>query len=281
MKVGLALRSTVFSLSSIAKIIPLLDKSEVDSVWFPSVGRAFDALDMCGISLGESRRLRVGTGVIRSADYDAAQLLARVHTLSEGSGGRFILGMGTGSGIGRAAVEGLVEVATRLRSDYPGEQKPHIFFAALKKKILHAAYLNAEGAILNFCPPSYVQRIISNGARREGFTLACYIKLFFAEEEAVAKRMLVDEMKMYDSFPQYHTMFENAGVSDAIGRLEATSAIPEALLEISSPNPADDQIAQILTGFRRVGVDLPILYPYVSGDDGYRMAVVERLVGLR
>jgi hypothetical protein len=277
MKVGLALRSTVFSPSSIAEIIPLLDKSGVDSVWFPSVGQTFDALDMCGISLGESRRLSVGTGVIRAADYDAAQLLARVHTLSEGSEGRFILGMGTGSGIGRAAVEGLVEVATRLCSDYPEPQKPRIFFAALKKKMLRAAYLNAEGAILNFCPASYVQKIISNDMHREGFTLACYIKLFFAEEEAVAKRMLVHEMKMYDSIPQYHVMFEDIGVSDTIGRLDAASVIPEVLLEISSANPTDDEVVRILAGFRRAGVDLPILYPYVSGDDRYKAGVVERL----
>jgi alkanesulfonate monooxygenase SsuD/methylene tetrahydromethanopterin reductase-like flavin-dependent oxidoreductase (luciferase family) len=277
MKVGLALRSTVFGPSSIAKMIPLLDKSEVDSIWFPSVGPAFDALDMCGISLGESRRLRVGTGVITSADYDAAQLLARVHTLSEGSEGRFILGVGTGSGIGHAAIERLVEVVTTLRSGYPERQKPPMFFAALKKRTLRAAYLNAEGAILNFCSPSYVQRIISNDVRREGFTLACYIKLFFAEEEAVAKKILVNEMKIYDSIPQYHVMFGDAGVSDAIGRLDAASAIPEVLLEISSANPTNDEVVRTLAGFRSAGVDLPILYPYVSGDDQYKAAVVERL----
>ncbi|MDA4132623.1 MAG: LLM class flavin-dependent oxidoreductase, partial [Thaumarchaeota archaeon] len=149
MKVGLALRSTVFSPSSIARMIPMLDKSEIDSVWFPSVGKAFDALDMCGISLGESRRLRVGTGVIKSNDYDDAQLLARVHTLSEGSGGRFVLGVGTGSGTGKSAIDGLVELARRLRAGYPEHRRPPVFFAALKGRILRAAYLNAEGAILN------------------------------------------------------------------------------------------------------------------------------------
>jgi luciferase-like monooxygenase len=280
MKAGLALRSTVFSPSSIARMIPTLDKSEIDSVWFPSVGKAFDALDMCGISLGESRRLRVGTGVIKSNDYDGAQLLARMHTLSEGSGGRFVLGVGTGSGIGKSAIDGLVGLATGLRARYPEQRRPPIFFAALKGRMLRAAYVNAEGAILNFCPPDYVERIIPKGLHREGFTLACYVKLFFAEKEPIARKMLVDEMKMYDGFPQYHIMFEEIGVSDAISRLDSESAIPDQLLEISLANPSDDQVARLVDRFAGAGVDLPIIYPYISGDDGYKAAVVERLCKL-
>jgi hypothetical protein len=280
MKVGLALRSTVFSPSSIARMIPMLDRSEIDSVWFPSVGNAFDALDMCGISLGESRRLRVGSGVIKSNDYDDTRLLARTHTLNEGSGGRFILGVGTGSGTGKSAIEGLVGLAKRLRASYPEQQKPPVFFAALKGRILRAAYMNAEGAILNFCPPDYVEKIVPKGLHREGFTLACYVKLFFAEKEPVARKMLVDEMKMYDGFPQYHVMFEEIGVSDAISRLDSESAIPDRLLEISLANPSDDQVARLVELFVRAGVDLPIIYPYVSGDDGYKAAVVERLCKL-
>jgi Luciferase-like monooxygenase len=280
MKLGLALRSTVFSPSSIAKIIPLLDRSEVDSVWFPSVGRAFDALDMCGISLGGSRRLRVGTGVVTTAEYDAARLLPRVHTLSEGSEMRFILGIGTGSGRGHAAVDGLVETATKLRHDYPEEQKPLIYFAALRKRVLRAAYMNADGAILNFCPPSHVRSVVPDDLRRKDFTLACYIKLFFAEEEENAKKMLVDELKMYDAIPQYHAMFADAGASDAIKGLSPASTFSEKITEISRANPTDEEVVGILGGFRDSGVDLPIIYPYVSGDERRKAAVVERLSAL-
>jgi len=282
MKVGLALRSTVFSQSSTAKIIPLLEKSRVDSVWFPSGGQAFDSLDMCGISLGKSRRLRVGTGVIRSTDYDTVRLLARVHTLSEGSGRRFILGIGTGAGTGRVAIDGLVDLADGVRANYPERQKPPIFFAALRRRMLHAAYTNAEGAILNFCPPDYVQRIVPKDVGAKGFTLACYIKLFFARKDAAARKMLVDEMRAYDRIPQYHAMFEEIGCSDSIGRLDSGSSedIPDDLLAISSANPDDDEVGRILERFNRAGVDLPIIYPYVSGDEEYKIAVAERLASI-
>jgi len=282
MKVGFALRSTVFGPSTVAKVIPLLEKSGVDSVWFPATGQMFDALDMCGVSLGRSERLSVGTGVIRFTDYDVMALLPRVRTLSEGSGRRFILGLGTGVAIGRTAIDGLVDFSNRLRADYPEQQKPPIFFAALRQRILRAAYLNAEGAILNFCPPDYVQKTVPRDVSAKGFTLACYIKLFFAEKDAVAKKMLIDEIRMYDNIPQYHAMFKEIGSSDSISKLDPESArdIPDGLLEISSANPSNDEVGHILERFIRAGVNLPIIYPYVSGDDEYKVAVAERLASI-
>jgi hypothetical protein len=237
---------------------------------------------MCGISLGKSERLRVGTGVIRFTDYDVPHLLARLYTLNEGSGRRFILGIGTGAATGRPAIDELVDFADRLRADYPEQQKPPVFFAALRQRILRAAYLNAEGAILNFCPPGYVQKIVPKDLDARGFTLACYIKLFFAEKDAVAKKMLIDEIRTYDSLPQYHAMFEENGSSDSISKLDPESArdIPDDLLEISSANPDDDDVGRILGRFGRVGVNLPIIYPYVSGDDKYKVAVAERLASI-
>jgi alkanesulfonate monooxygenase SsuD/methylene tetrahydromethanopterin reductase-like flavin-dependent oxidoreductase (luciferase family) len=210
------------------------------------------------------------------------RLLARLHTLSEGSEGRFILGLGTGAGTGREAIDGVVEMAARLRVDYPERQKPPIFFAALKKRMLRAAYLNAEGAILNFCTPNYVQEIVPKNVDAKGFTLACYIKLFFAEKDAIARKMLVDELRMYNNLPQYHAMFEEIGSSDLIGKLDPKSEwdIPEDLLEISSANPDDDEVGRILERFNRAGVNLPIIYPYVSGDEEYKVALVERLISI-
>ncbi len=276
MKMGMALRATVFEPSLISKLVPLLDETRVDSVWFPSVGKAFDPLDMCGIALGETRRLRVATGVIKSSDYGAEMLLARVNTLSEGSGGRFILGVGTGPGIGGSAVQGLVSLASKLREAYPGRTTPPIFFAALRGKILSMASRHAEGAVLNFCSPDFVSEIRPKGKRGK-FTLGCYVKLFFAEKDAVARKMLIDEIRMYDRIPQYHAMFEEIGVSVAIRGLGRGSTIPDELREISMANPSDVEVIGMLEKFVEAGVELPIVYPYVSGDEGYKTSVVERL----
>jgi hypothetical protein len=39
-------------------------------------------------------------------------------------------------------------------------------------------------------------------------------------------------------------------------------------------------VARLVGRFARAGVNLPIIYPYVAGDDGYKTAVVERLCKL-
>ncbi|MDA4121926.1 MAG: LLM class flavin-dependent oxidoreductase [Thaumarchaeota archaeon] len=278
MKIGVALRSTVFDPRSIAKLVPVLEESGVDSVWFPSVGPAFDCLDMCGISLGATSTMRVGTGVIKPTTYAPSLLLARLHTLYAGSGGRFILGLGTGSSIGASAIEGLAALAKNLREGYAGKDEPPIYFAALRARMLRAAYAAADGAILNFCSPSYVRSIKPKGASKD-FTLACYVKLFFAEREEAARRMLVDEMKTYNSFPAYHAMFDKMGASDAIEGLDSgsTTSIPKNLLEISLANPDVDEVSAMLRRFVGAGVDLPIIYPYVTGGEEYKVGVVERL----
>lgn len=276
MKVGFALRATVFDPGLIRRLAPLLDRSPIDSVWFPSVGRAFDPLDMCGVVLGETGRLRVGSGVVRSIDYEAGRLIARAHTLSEGSGGRFLLGIGTGPGTGGEAVRGLLDLAAKVSADYPGRHVPPIFFAALRKRMLTVARQRADGAILNFCPPNFVKTIAPVG-HKEGFTLGCYVKLFFAGSGDVAKKMLVDEFRTYDRIPQYHAMFGEIGVSAVIDKLGPNSSVAEQLSEISLANPTDEEVVDLLQRFRQAGVDLPILYPYISGEEEYKVSVVERL----
>jgi len=278
MKVGFALRSSVFHPSMIVKVAPLLERAKADSLWFPDAGMAFDALDLCAVALGSTRHVRVGTGVIRAGGEDPARLSTRLLTLSESSGGRFVLGLGAGQARGPAAIEGVVALAEKLRAGYPLDRKPPIFFAALRGGMLRAALASADGAILNFCPPSHVERILPKGGVRKGFTLACYIKLFFAKDDAAARTMLVKEITNYDHFPSYHKMFEEAGVTDAIARLRhGSGTIPEELLEISLPNPSKHEVARFLGRFVRAGVDLPIIYPYVSGDEGYLLEVARML----
>jgi hypothetical protein len=281
MKVGFALRSSVFHPSLIVEIAPLLEGAQVDSIWFPDAGMSFDALDLCALALGSTRRVRVGTGVIRAGEQDPARLSARVLTMSEASQGRFILGLGAGMVRGPAAIEEVVALAEKLRAGYRGERKPPIFFAALRGGMLRAALSSADGAILNFCPPSHVGRILPEGGVRKGFALACYIKLFFAESDATARKMLVHEITNYNSYPSYHKMFEVAGVADSIAALGRDSRkIPDALLEISLPNPTNQEVARFLGRFARAGVNLPIVYPYVSGDERYQLEVVKALASV-
>ncbi len=280
MRLGFALRSTVFHPSLIPEAAALLDRAGVDEVWFPDVGGSFDALDLCAVALGATRRARFGTGVIRAGEQDAARLAVRARTLAESSGGRFVLGLGAGSARGPSAVKAVADLAADFRRAY-GTGHPPVFFAALREAMLREAVLGADGAILNFCPPSYVSRILP-GERPRGFTVACYVKVFFSERgDADARRALVEEVSSYDRYPGYRAMFKEAGLAGPIALLEPGARdLPDPILEFVRANPSQRELEDLLEAFARAGVDVPVVYPYVSGGRAYQVGVLERLSGL-
>jgi alkanesulfonate monooxygenase SsuD/methylene tetrahydromethanopterin reductase-like flavin-dependent oxidoreductase (luciferase family) len=281
--VGIALRSTVFPPHLIPGIVPELDPA-FSNLWFPSVSTRFDVLDMCGLSLGASRRLIAGTGVIRLHEQDLGTLASRADTLSQGSRNRFVLGVGTGSLSGRTALDQLVALTKKLRAGYPKAPQIPIYFAALGPRMVRAAYENADGVLLNFCSPRYASGVISRGAgtRKDAFQVACYVKLFFAESEAESRRMLANEFASYGAIPQYHMMFEAMGITRTLDsfmdhREVSDRDIAGEISEISLPNPTRKQLRELLEKFREAGVDSPVVYPYVTGTDEYKLGVALRL----
>jgi len=280
---GIAIRSTVFPPHLIPRIVPEFDSS-FSAVWFPSIGARFDSLDMCGLALGASRRLNAGTGVIRLNEQDLGQLASRADTLSQGSQNRFILGVGTGALLGRAAVDQLVDLERKLRASYPKSPQIPIYFAALGPRMVRAAFENADGVLLNFCSPGYASSIISRATsrRKDSFRVACYVKLFFAENESESRRMLADEFLSYDSLPHYHRMFEAMRITRTLDAFRNHRDVSDPdtsgeVSEISLSNPTQGQVRELLERFREAGVDSPVVYPYVSGSDDYKLSVVKRL----
>jgi alkanesulfonate monooxygenase SsuD/methylene tetrahydromethanopterin reductase-like flavin-dependent oxidoreductase (luciferase family) len=281
--VGIALRSTVFSPNLLLPIVPELDAS-FSSVWFPAVSARLDPIDLCALSLGATRRLNAVTGVIRLPEHDITQLASRADTLSQASRNRFILGVGTGLLKGRTAVDQLVDLTKRLRAGYSNAPPVPVYFAALGPRMVRAAFENADGVLLNFCSPRYASSVTSRhvSKKRDGFRVACYVKLFFAEDESKARRMLVDEFIHYDSLPQYHNMFEAMGISKTLEAFRnapdvSEVATTEDISEISVDNPTQKEVLELLERFREAGVDTPIVYPYVAGSDDYKLQLVKNL----
>jgi hypothetical protein len=277
MKAGFALRSSVFHPSLVPKLAPLLEGEGVDSIWFPDVGQSFDSLDLCALALASTERVRIGTGVLRAGEQEPVRLAIRARTLAESSGARFVLGLGAGMARGPAAIRRVVELAEGFRAAYGGGA-PQVFFAALRGGMLRAAISSAQGAILNFCPPSHAERMLPRPLP-EGFTVACYVKLFFSKAgDAQARRMLVEEVTMYDRFPGYHKMFEQAGVAGLIAGLRPeVRELPAPLQDVALANPSMPEVEGLLRRFVRAGVDLPVVYPYVSGDREYQVEVARML----
>jgi hypothetical protein len=150
--------------------------------------------------------------------------------------------------------------------------------------MVRAAFQAADGVLLNFCSPRYASAVVSRetARRKDGFHVACYVKLFFAEAESEARLMLAEEFLHYDALPQYHKMFEAMGITGVIEGFRDRRGVSGRLLaggisEISMSNPTQDQVLGLLGKFREAGVDTPVVYPYVKGSDGYKFQLVKTL----
>lgn len=280
MRVGFALRSTVFNPSAILEASAILDRAGVEDVWFPDVGGSYDAVDLCALALGATHNSRFGTGVLRVGEQDPRRLALRARTLTDSSGGRFVLGLGAGVERGPSAVRSVVDLSDGFRKAY-GAGAPPVFYAALRASMLREAVSSADGAILNFCPPSYVTKILPRD-RPPDFTVACYVKVFFSQRgDSHASRMLLEEVSSYNRYPGYHKMFEDAGVAEVIAGLEPGAyQIPSKILEFALSNPSPNEVHDLLEKFYKAGVDIPVVYPYVDGMLTHRMDVLGRLAEL-
>ena len=172
--------------------------------------------------------------------------------------------------------------AKRLGSTWKESPVP-LHFAALGPRMVRTAFQHADGALLNLCPPSYITQVIPKDVRkRDGFELACLVKLFFAHEEVDARKLMIDELTRYDGLPQYHRMFESMGVMSALAALRDPGSlarpIPEEVAAVAACNPTRKEVSQIVRRFREAGVDTPVINPNVIGDDEYKLEVV-RLLG--
>jgi alkanesulfonate monooxygenase SsuD/methylene tetrahydromethanopterin reductase-like flavin-dependent oxidoreductase (luciferase family) len=297
---AVAFRSTAISPRTIVELAKRLDNlRSISHVFIPEGSQGgFTSFDICSACLAVSKRLRIGSGVIRILEHDPGLLARRLLTLQRLSDNRFVLGIGTGRA-GSDPKLTIHSMVDRLRlaresfeefvGDLPGVDMPETFIATLRKGIAKAVVGHSDGILLNFCPPEHARDIIrSLGDARRRLIVSCYLKIFYSKDEATANRMLIEEFAGYDHNPSYHKMFESAGVAQEIERAKLSlgsrgNVHPgENLTRISLANPTKTELAAYIGTFREAGVDLPCLYPYFEAgeDDAFKISKVEEMVRL-
>ena len=294
---AIAFRSTAIAPRTIVELAKRLDDlSSLSHVFVPEGSQGgFTSFDICSACLVVSKRLRIGSGVIRILEHDPGLLARRLLTLQQLSDSRFVLGIGTGRP-GSDPKLTIRSMLDRLRSTREGFEKlaealprvkmPETFIATLRKGIAKAVIGHSDGILLNFCSPEHVRDVISSlGDARSRLIVSCYLKIFYSKDEATANRMLIEEFAGYDQNPSYHKMFESVGIAQEIGRANlflrsGKSVRPsENLKRISLANPTKRELASYVTMFREAGVDLPCLYPYFepSEDAVFKIGKVEEI----
>ena len=202
------------------------------SAWTPAGGTARDAFQICAqwSSAGAeapSDGLATGISVVPAPVWSVPALAATAGTVGELTGGRFILGIGTGGiyseefrrSFGLPAyppVAMMRDYLVTLRRLLAGETVDYegpvvtlrgiqlafrpprvpVYLGALGPQMLRLAGEAADGAALNWCTPAQIawsRQRVAEGARRAGrdpavVRIAEYIRVCVDEDEDVARR---------------------------------------------------------------------------------------------
>jgi alkanesulfonate monooxygenase SsuD/methylene tetrahydromethanopterin reductase-like flavin-dependent oxidoreductase (luciferase family) len=267
------------------------EQTGYDALLLPEIaGRdAFAAL--AGLAAVTST-LRLGTGVVPITARSAATTTMAAATVHELSGGRMILGLGTGPA-GAGALERLrravVEVKAALAGEPieepgggrfrlsldPGAVPPPVWIAALGPKAMRLAGEIADGVLLNWCPPervAFARERVRDGAEAAGrdpasVTVAVYVRACVGQEPEHALPALRAAAGRYASFPAYRRQFEQVGLGEeaeaAAAALRAghLEGVPEALVRRVCVMGEAAEAVQRLDAYRDAGADLPIVYP--------------------
>lgn len=265
---GLALRDPL-PWATFAGLARSAESMGYGALFLPEIaGRdAFAALT--GLA-GETDRLRLGTGIVPMTSRIPRVTAMGATTVQERSGGRMILGVGTGAP--RAgALASLEEHVRALRFLLSGEGlslRPAtpvpIWIAALGPRALDLAGRIADGVILNWCTPERVAQARSAlraSAERVGrdagdVTIAVYVRAAMGDG-AGAQEALRGAFDEYAVYPAYARQFAAMGVPTD----------PEAAVERLCL-AGDEHVARArLLTFREAGADLPVVYPVAFADD--------------
>ncbi len=262
------------------------------AVFLPEIV-ARDAFAALAALAGETRGLLLGTGVLPMRSRTPLLTAMGAATVQERSGGRLVLGLGTGS-VGRGALDELrrtvADVRALLRGErverggrqralalLPGAQVP-IWISAMGPRAFRLAGEVADGALLNWCTPervAFARTEIARGAEAAGrdpgsVSLAVYVRSWVGRDAVAALAVLKAAAGEYAGYPAYARQFEQLGMgAEAVSAAAAVRAgRPEAApdLLVHAFTAFGDRALERLGAYREAGADLVLVYPVAVGD---------------
>lgn len=203
--------------------------------------------------------LRVGTAVVGTIFHAPRHLALAAATLSEQSGGRFVLGVGVAH---REFAEQLgIPFPSRILShardaclalrDYSADGVAFgsgfpVWLAALGTGMVRTAIEVADGTILNWVTPAETARVkVAAAPLGREWTLAAMVRVGHRGD------LCADAERYRSMFANYASHFERQGLLTADAVVDATCL----------PVDDDEGWSRLMHGYAAAGVDLLILNP--------------------
>jgi alkanesulfonate monooxygenase SsuD/methylene tetrahydromethanopterin reductase-like flavin-dependent oxidoreductase (luciferase family) len=275
----------------VLEIVGTAEQTGYEAVFVPEIsGR--EAFSTLAAIATRTSTLRLGTGVVTTVSRRASVTAMAAATLHDVSGGRMVLGIGTGpSGAGalarlrayvadvRAALAGgAIEEERRgspFRLTLAVERAVPIWVAALGPTAVALGAEVADGVLLNWCTPERVasaRREIDEAAAAAGrdprsVTIGVYVRAVVGQEAEHALSPLRAFVGEYASYPAYQRQFEAIGLgAEARVAAEAVRAgrlddVPERLVRSVAVLGEPGEAAARLRAYGEAGADVIVVYP--------------------
>jgi probable F420-dependent oxidoreductase len=244
----------------------LTEETGYNALFVPDHG-VWDPFALLASFAQRTSRLRLATGVVTLTSRSPAIMGAAAATLDRVTGGRSILGLGSGP---ERRVDRVAAYLDNLREHRP-DGVP-LYLAALGDRMVHLAGARADGVLLNWCSPARVERaraqVDRTGPRR--VTLAVYVRACLGHEAEHALAALREAVGMYAAIPAYRRQLEAEGLgaqaaaaAEARGR-DDPSRVPDELVDALCVRGTRDQALARLDEYRTAGADLVVVYPVTA-----------------
>jgi len=294
---GLTLPLTGVPLAETGEFVKRAEAAGYTDLWSGETAGP-DGFTPLALSAAWTERMRLGTGIVGVFQRGPALLAQEAAALSDASGGRFVLGIGSSSD---RIIEGWNQIpfekplskvretleflkvalagertSTRFKLETKPAHEIPIVLAALRGKMLELAVEQADGAFTNFLPLDGLPQVVAPLADApDDFELLCR---FFClpgpreEVEPVARYMF----STYITVPVYTEFYKWLGWGERIqpmldawsagDRQKAAAEAPWEAIEQMFIFGSPEEMKERLEAFVAGGITVPILTPVCPPD---------------
>ena len=287
-----------------------------DSVWVThGVGR--DSFLVLAAYGAVAPRARLGVGVLPIYPRHPVATAQAALTLSEQTGGRYLLGLGVSHKASMEQQLGLRlddplgvmrEYVAVLRGAFGDGARfegkhyrvrwsmavpkrlpaPPIYLAGLSAKMLELAGEIGDGVVLWLCDPAYIRRVampaLERGRRRagkdmSGFEVVAAVPLAVTDDASKARDAFRAELARYLALPFYRAMLESSGHGASIRRFDGGQPADDALVDALGGIGDAARCRAYVAAYREAGVTLPAVRPITFPDAPWYRRTLEEAAG--
>src|SRR3954451_21390624 len=276
---GIALRDPL-PWHDLEQVVETAEQTGYAAVFLPEIGARDVVATLTGLAPAPPN-LTLATGVATIVSRIQRITAMGAATVAERSGGRMLLGLGTGPAR-PGALAALRDYATAVRvlldgGEIEGERltldipRPvPIWIAALGPRAMRLAGELADGVLLNWCPPervAFARERVREGAEAAGrdpaaVRVGVYVRSVVGQGSA-GDAGLRKAAAEYTSYPAYRRQFDDVGLGAEADRA-AAGDVADTLLDAVALWGDAATAARRLQAYRDAGADLPVVYPVAT-----------------